>query len=78
MSYKKTRNNHYSLSTIYILRLFFLKKHINQSKQYISLFLVSIISLATPHDPGGDIITSSPGRQLAGVAILLHQLFCNL
>src|SRR4030043_1192355 len=51
-------------------------KQMNQSRQYIFGSLVSIRCLATPHDPGGGIITSSPGCQFAGVAIPSLSDFC--
>jgi hypothetical protein len=44
-------------------------KHMNQSRQYLPSSLPSTLSFATPQEPGGGIITSSPGCQFAGVAI---------
>ena len=45
-----------------------LRKHKNQSRQYCSSFWFSIRSRAVPHEPAVGTITSSPGRQSAGVA----------
>ena len=42
----------------------------NQSRQWVSSAGFVIRSCATPHEPGGGTITSSPGCQSAGVATL--------
>jgi hypothetical protein len=49
----------------------------NQSKQYWSSLFVSIRSLAVPHDPAVGMMTSSPGRQFAGIATLSLSAFCK-
>lgn len=45
-------------------------KQRNQSRHLMSGSLLAMRSLATPQDPGGGTMTSSPGCQFAGVATL--------
>lgn len=52
-------------------------KQRNQSRQYVPSDGVSIRCCATPHEPAGGMITSSPGCQLAGVAMPSASAFCS-
>ena len=49
----------------------------NQSRQCVSSAGLVMRSCATPHEPGGGTITSSPGCQSAGVATLCWSAVCS-